>query len=91
MSELNIKMPEDLPIYSQSTLRTRLQFADLDRLKGVDTASVWEKSDKCIEQLENASNVREARVGIKETTKAGLLEMHAVLFNNREVPHHVAA
>jgi len=84
VSELNIKMPEDLPIYSQSTLRTRLQFADLDGLKGVDTASVWEKSDKCIEQLENASNVREARVGIKETTKAGLLEMHAVLFNNRE-------
>ncbi len=77
-------MPEDLPIYSQSVLRTRLQFADLDRLKGVDTTSVWEKSDKYIAQLEDASNVRQARLGAKETTKAVLLEMHAVLFSSRE-------
>jgi len=42
-------MPEDLPIYSQSMLRTRLQFADLERLKGMDLIVAWEKSDKHIE------------------------------------------
>jgi len=77
-------MPEDLPIYPQSTLRTRLQFADLDRMKGVDTTPAWEKSDRYIAQLEDAANVREARLAAKETTKAGLLQMHAALFGNRE-------
>jgi Fic family protein len=28
--------------------------------------------------------VRQARLGVRENTKAGLLEMHAVLFSNRE-------
>src|SRR6266571_4458234 len=77
-------MSEDLPIYSEPMLRTRLQFADLERLKGLDTAPVWEKSDKYIEQLEGASNLRQARGVVQELTKAGLLEMHAVLFSSRE-------
>ena len=41
-------------------LRTRLQFADLEKLKGVDTGPAWEKSDKFIEQLEGGSNARRA-------------------------------
>ena len=36
-------MPDDLPIYSESPLRTGLQFADLDRLKGPDTARAWQQ------------------------------------------------
>jgi fido (protein-threonine AMPylation protein) len=74
-------MPEDLPIYSESMLRTRLQFADLEKLKGVDTASAWEKSDKFIEQLEGSANVARARETVREQTKAGLLQIHSTLFN----------
>jgi hypothetical protein len=77
-------MPEDLPIYSESMLRTRLQFADLERLKGVDTAVVWEKSDPLIEQFEGAINVRQVRESMREVTKARLLHAHAILFNGRE-------
>ena len=73
-------MPEDLPIYSESMLRTRLQFADLERLKHVDTSSIWVKADTFIEQFENGSNVRQARERVTEPTKAGLLEMHSIVF-----------
>src|SRR5438876_3215963 len=74
-------MPEDLPIYSESMLRTRLQFADLEKLKGVDTGPAWEKSDKFIEQLEGGSNARRARETVHEQTKSGILQIHSILFN----------
>ena len=74
-------MPEDLPIYSDPMLRTRLQFADLEKLKGVDTAPAWEKSDKFIEQLEGGANARQARESVQEMTKSGLLQIHSTLFN----------
>ena len=77
-------MPEDLPVYSESGLRTRLQFADLERFKVEDTASVWEKSDKYIEHLEGASNAQRARTVVREAAKAGLIETHSILFNGRE-------
>jgi fido (protein-threonine AMPylation protein) len=74
-------MADDLPIYSESMLRTRLQFADLDKLKNIDTASIWEKSDKFLEQLEGGTNVRHARESVLEPTKAGLLEIHSIVFD----------
>ena len=73
-------MPEDLPIYSESMLRTRLQFADLERLKHVDVTSVWEKSDSVIELFEGGSNVRQARESVQETTKAALFQIHSIIF-----------
>jgi Fic family protein len=73
-------MPEDLPIYSESMLRTRLQFADLDRLKGADSTPAWEKSDNLIEQLEGGMNVRRAREAVQDQTKAGLLQLHSIVF-----------
>src|SRR5207237_7381956 len=75
---------EDLPIYSESMLRTRLQFADLERLRGIDVAAVWEKSDKFIEQFEGAVNSRLARESIQEVTKADLLRAHSILFSGRD-------
>jgi hypothetical protein len=57
-----------------------LQFADLERFRDVDTASIWEKSDRFIEQFEGGTNVRRARESIQTATKAGLLEMHAIVF-----------
>ena len=74
-------MPEDLPIYSESMLRTRLQFADLDRLKGIDTAPAWEKSDGFIEQFEGGVHVRRAREAVPEITKVGLFHIHSTVFN----------
>jgi Fic family protein len=62
-------------------LRTRLQFADLEKLKDVDSAPVWEKSDKLIEQLEGGANAWQARESVQEMTKSGLLQIHSTLFN----------
>jgi fido (protein-threonine AMPylation protein) len=73
-------MAEDLPIYSDSMLRTRLQFADLQRLSNVDTTSIWEKSDAFIEKFEGAVNVRRARESA-QSTKAGLLQIHSTVFD----------
>jgi len=73
-------MPEDLPIYSDSMLRSRLQFADLERLRHLDTTSIWEKSDRVIEQFEGGANVGRAREIVLEPTKAGLIEIHSIVF-----------
>jgi fido (protein-threonine AMPylation protein) len=75
-------MPEDLPIYSETTLRSRLQFADLERYKHVDTTKSWEKSDRIIEEFEGASNVKRAREVVQETTKSGLLTIHQMVFGD---------
>ena len=77
-------MPEDLPIYSESILRTRLQFADLERLKGIDTTSAWNKSDRSIGLFEGAVNVRRARQSVQELTKPNLLQVHSILFSGRD-------
>jgi len=50
-------MPEDLPIYSNTMLRTGLQFADLARFKDLDLSEVWSKSDEILAKMEGASNV----------------------------------
>jgi hypothetical protein len=73
-------MPDDLPIYSESMLRTRLQFADLEKLKHLDTQSVWEKADGLLEQFEGGSNVRAVRESVQEQTKEGLLQIQSTVF-----------
>jgi hypothetical protein len=73
-------MSDDLPIYADAGLRTRLQFTALERLRGINSTSVWEKSDEIIAQLEGAGNVRQAREEVQEVTKAGLLKMHSLMF-----------
>lgn len=77
-------MPEDLPIYSESMLRTSMQFAGLEKLKGSDAGRVWEKSDTYIGQMEGAADVGQARQAFEEPTKKGLLELHSVLFSGRK-------
>jgi len=84
-------MPEDLPIYSDSMLRSRLQFADLERYKTIDITSIWNKSDALIEQLEGASNVRRARELVQESSKTGLIELHSILFDGALRQHEMAA
>jgi fido (protein-threonine AMPylation protein) len=75
-------MPEDLPIYSDSMLRSRLQFADLERLKHVDTTPIWEKADSFIAQFEGGANVRRARESVRVPTKLGLFEIHTIVFGD---------
>src|SRR6266513_4143001 len=77
-------MPEDLPIYSDSMLRTSLQFGGLEKLKGHDATTVWEKSDEYIAQLEGATEVARARKAFDRPDKQGLLELHGILFSGRD-------
>lgn len=76
-------MAEDLPIYSETPLRTGLQFAELDRLKGSDTSSAWTQSDAHIAALEGATGVSAARESLTSMTKEGLLRAHDLLFAGR--------
>ena len=77
-------MPDDLPIYSDSMLRTSLQFGGLDKLKGHDATPVWEKSDDYIAQLEGATEVARARKAFDQPSRPSLLVLHAMLFSGRE-------
>ena len=65
-------------------LRTSLQFAELERLRGVDTTPVWDKADKYIEQMEGAADAAGARAAVEHPTKAALLELHSILFKKRD-------
>jgi fido (protein-threonine AMPylation protein) len=76
-------MPEDLPIYSNTMLRTGLQFADLARFKDLDLTDVWKKSDEILAKMEGASDVAAARAGIHDCTKGELLKVHSLLFQAR--------
>lgn len=73
-------MPEDLPIYSETMLRTRAQFADIERLKGNDLGAAWQKADSFLEQFEGGSRVQQAREEAQELSKATLLRMHSIVF-----------
>jgi len=76
-------MPEDLPVYSNTMLRTGLQFADLARFRGPDLTEVWTRSDLVIAQMEGASDVAAARAVLGKSTKNELLKVHSLLFQGR--------
>lgn len=64
-------------------LRTRLQFSDLERLKGADTSAIWLKADSYIELMEGGANVAEARQSAAEHTKDAILNIHRTIFKGR--------
>jgi hypothetical protein len=76
-------MPDELPIYSQSGLRTGLQFAGLERLKTPGVARLWTKADAAVEVMEGASGIAQARAGIGPLTTGSLLDLHLLLFPDR--------
>ena len=76
-------MPEDLPIYSEAPLRTGLQFAELDRLKGVDISAALLQADAWISALEGATGVTAARESLTAVSKEGVLHAHGLLFPDR--------
>jgi hypothetical protein len=76
-------MPEDLPIYSDTPLRTGLQFAELERLKGADVSLAFPQTDAWISALEGATGVTAARESLTTFSRDGLLRIHALLFPDR--------
>jgi hypothetical protein len=81
-------MPEDLPIYSETPLRTGLQFAALDRLKGSDISAVLPQADAWISALEGATGATAARESLTAVSKDALLRLHALLFPDRPGAGH---
>ena len=76
-------MPEDLPIYSETPLRTGLQFAELERLKGPDISPVLAQADAWIAAFEGATGVTAARESLTAVSRDALLHVHARLFPDR--------
>jgi hypothetical protein len=74
----------DLPIYSDSTLRSSLQFANLKRLNVPDPLPAWNTADRLIGAMEGAAGVAAARDGLNEMSMNGFLKLHADLFEGRE-------
>ena len=79
----------DLPIYSDSMLRSSLQFADLGRLKVDDATPAWEKAGRFIAKMEGARPGAAARTAVPEISKNALLALHSELFQNREGAGHL--
>lgn len=76
-------MPEDLPIYSDVPLRTGLQFAELERLKGADLSGSWMRADAAINAYEGASGATAARQNLRVLSRDSLIRIHADLFPDR--------
>src|SRR5262249_29070191 len=70
-------------IYSDSTLRSSLQFANLAKLAGRDTSPAWEKADRFLGLMEGATDVGTARAVLSELSKDTLLHLHGSLFQGR--------
>jgi hypothetical protein len=67
-------MAEDLPIYSDIPLRTGLQFAELERLKGIDLSTILDRADAAISALEGAAGATAARQELHTASKNEFLQ-----------------
>jgi fido (protein-threonine AMPylation protein) len=76
-------MAEDLPIYSETLLRSARQFADLDPLRLTASPIVWEEADERIARMEGATNISGAREAMSSLSLENLLVAHGRLFANR--------
>jgi Fic family protein len=76
-------MAPDLPIYSETPLRTGLQFAALDSLKGRNDSEVWHRADALLVEVEGATGFAEARAALRNISKQEFLDAHARAFRGR--------
>jgi hypothetical protein len=81
-------MPDDLPIYSESLLRSGMQFAELARLKVPNTGPAWESADNLLRGIESAVNVKDARLALEapaaeEEDLDVFIRAHGMLFDGR--------
>jgi hypothetical protein len=74
---------QDLPIYSEVPLRTGLQFASLESLKGRDDSSVWNRAEGFIAAMEGGAGVGVARAATTAISKDAILNAHALSFPGR--------
>lgn len=77
-------MPEDLPLYPDSMLRTRLQFSDVERFRTIDSSHIWVRADSYIEQMEAGTNVAEARRVAAQLSRSAVVAIHGIVFHGRE-------
>lgn len=75
-------MSKDLPIYSDIPLRTGLQFAALEPLKGRDDAVVWDRADALIAAMEGGAGAGAARASLAAVSKEAILSVHAIAFQS---------
>jgi len=76
-------MSQDLPIYSEIPLRTGLQFAALESLKGLDDSAVWNRAEALLAAIEGGSDVSDARNRLGGVSKEAILAAHALIFAGR--------
>ncbi len=76
-------MSQDLPIYSDIPLRTGLQFAALEALKGRDDSVIWSRAEACIAGMEGGTGVSSARAAFNGLSKESILSAHALTFPER--------
>jgi len=76
-------MSKDLPIYSEVPLRTGLQFAALESLKGRDDSAVWNRADAFITAMEGGTGVGAARASLTGISRELILNAHALAFPER--------
>lgn len=88
-------MASDLPIYPETPLRTGLQFAALDSLKGRNDAEVWQRADAALAELEGAAGFGAARAALRGVSKEEFVGAHATAFSGRtgagELRHNALA
>ena len=76
-------MSKDLPIYSDVPLRTGLQFAALEPLKGRDDSAVWNRADAFIAAMEDGAGFHAARAALTGISNESILSAHALAFPER--------
>jgi hypothetical protein len=74
---------QDLPIYSDIPLRTGLQFAALESLKGRDDSAVWNRAEGYIALMEGGTGLGDARSSLTGISKEAILGAHAMAFEGR--------
>ena len=76
-------MAPDLPIYPETPLRTGLQFAALDSLKGRNDTEVWDRADAALAEFEGATGFAAARAALSSISKQEFIGAHARAFQGR--------
>jgi Fic family protein len=76
-------MSQDLPIYSEVPLRTGLQFASLESLKGRDDSVVWNRAEAFMAAMEGGTGVSSARASLTAISREGILKTHSLAFPGR--------
>ena len=75
-------MPDDLPVYSESILRSRQQFIGLERLEPADFGLAWSWFDQGVEHIEGGRDALGV-LASAEPSKQSLLLIHATVFEGR--------